>query len=134
MTTTDTTQTSSPTSSQGTSEGSRTSADRFFGTVRSWGLVRGRERWVSGVSGAIATRAGVDVRGVRVAFVLLTLFGGIGVALYGALWALLPDLTGRIEAEAAHRGDVSAPLVLAVGLVVADLLLGHGLLGLGWAW
>ncbi|WP_432521679.1 PspC domain-containing protein [Kineococcus sp. SYSU DK006] len=109
-----------------------TSAERFFAAVRRWGAVRGQERWVGGVAGAIAARHGLKPLAVRVGFIALALFGGVGIALYGVLWALLPDVTGRIEAQAAQRGDVSAVLVASVCLVVIDLLLGHGLLGLSW--
>jgi len=112
----------------------RSSADRFFSAVRAWGAVRsldlGRDRWMAGVCGALARRWGADPLLVRGGFVLLTLLGGIGLAAYGVAWALLPDARGRLEAEAAHRGDVSAAFVLAVALVVVDLVLGHGLLGL----
>lgn len=108
------------------------SADRFFGAIRRSGLTRSRDRWVAGVAGGLAQRIGVEPVVVRVAFVVLSLFGGLGLGLYGLAWALLPDQTGRIEAQAAQRGDVSGALAVAVGLVVLDLILGQGLLGLGW--
>lgn len=107
-------------------------ADRFFGAVRRSGLTRSRDRWVAGVAGGLARRLGVDPLAVRVALVVLSAFGGLGLGLYGLAWALLPDAAGRIEAQAAQRGDVSGSLALAVGLVVLDLVLGHGLLGLDW--
>lgn len=107
-------------------------ADRFFVALRRSGPTRSSERWVAGVAGGTARRLGVDPLAVRVAFVVLSLFGGLGLGLYGLAWALLPDATGRIEAQAAHRGDVSGALAVAVGLVVLDLILGQGLLGLGW--
>lgn len=106
--------------------------DRFFAAIRRSGIVRSRDRWIAGVAGGIAERAGVNPLAVRAAFVVLSLFGGLGLGLYGLAWALLPDATGRIEAQAAQRGDVSGSLALAVGLVVLDLVLGQGLLGLGW--
>jgi phage shock protein PspC (stress-responsive transcriptional regulator) len=108
------------------------SADRFFDAIRRAGLVRGQDRWVAGVAAGIARRVGVEPVVVRAAFVVLSLFGGLGVGLYGLAWALLPDATGRIEAQAAQRGDVSGAFAVAVGLVVLDLILGQGLLGLGW--
>ncbi|WP_432484019.1 PspC domain-containing protein [Kineococcus esterisolvens] len=111
----------------------RPAPDRFFDAVRRTGLSRGHDRWVAGVCGAVAHRLGVNPAAVRVATVLLALLGGVGLLLYGVAWALLPDATGRIEAQAAHRGDVSASLVAAVGLVVLDLLGGAGL-GLPWIW
>jgi phage shock protein PspC (stress-responsive transcriptional regulator) len=106
--------------------------DRFFAAIRRTGLVRSRDRWVAGVAGGIAERLNVNPMAVRIGFVVLSLFGGVGLGLYGLAWALLPDATGRIEAQAAQRGDVSGALALAVGLVVLDLVLGNGLLGLGW--
>lgn len=107
-------------------------ADRFFAAIRRSGVVRSHDRWIAGVAGGLAERTGVNPIAVRVAFVVLSLFGGIGLGLYGIAWALLPDRTGRIEAQAAQRGDVSGALALAVGLVVLDLVVGNGLLGLDW--
>ncbi|WP_432510776.1 PspC domain-containing protein [Kineococcus sp. SYSU DK001] len=122
-----------PTMSQPVTDPARpTAADRFFGAVRRTRLVRSRDRWVAGVAGGVAERTGVNVNVVRIGFVVLALFGGVGLGLYGLAWALLPDVTGRIEAQVAQRGDVSGALVLAIGLVVLDLVLGNGLLGLGW--
>src|SRR5690606_15659178 len=48
--------------------------------------LRTRERWLAGVAGAIAAELGVGPALIRVAFVLLTLSGGIGLALYAAAW------------------------------------------------
>ncbi|MFB9375802.1 PspC domain-containing protein [Kineococcus gynurae] len=106
--------------------------ERFYAWLRRTGLVREDDRIVGGVSGALARRVGVAPVAVRVAFAVLALVGGFGLALYGLAWALLPDRSGRIEAEAAHHGDVSGALVAAVVLVVADLLLGTPLRL--WVW
>ncbi len=46
---------------------------------------------LAGVASGIADYAGLDVTVVRIAFVLVTLFGGIGIALYLASWLLIPD-------------------------------------------
>ncbi|NAZ88682.1 PspC domain-containing protein, partial [Kineococcus indalonis] len=110
-----------------------TGPERFFGAVRRTGVTRGRDRWIAGVCGGLAARLGVNPAWVRAAAVVLALLGGLGLLLYGLAWALLPDATGRIEAEAAHRGDVSASFAVAVGLVVVDLLGGAGI-GLPWTW
>lgn len=45
-----------------------------------------RDRWLAGVACAIADEIGVRALWIRVAFVLLTLSGGIGLALYAAAW------------------------------------------------
>lgn len=123
---------SDPTDNAGHDTTRPTTADRFFAAIRRSGIVRSHDRWVAGVAGGLAERTGVNPLAVRAAFVVLSLFGGVGLGLYGIAWALLPDRTGRIEAQAAQRGDVSGALALAVGLVVLDLVLGNGLLGLGW--
>jgi len=115
----------------------RDAGDRFFAAVRRYGAVRattrGPRRRVAGVAAALAERWGIAPWVLRAAFLVLALAGGIGVGLYAVGWAVLPDARGRLEAEAAHRGDVSPTFVLVVALVVADLLLGHGIIGVaGW--
>lgn len=48
--------------------------------------LRARERWLAGVASAIAVELGVPPVLIRIAFVLLTLSGGVGFALYAAAW------------------------------------------------
>ncbi|WP_337062762.1 PspC domain-containing protein [Kineococcus sp. G2] len=96
--------------------------------VRSWGVVRGQDRWFAGVCGGVAARLGVDPVLLRGLLVALVLVGGLGLALYGLAWAVLPDERGRVELEAAARGDVSGSLALAAALVLLDLSVG-GLAG-----
>lgn len=132
MTSNDTTHESSEALSAPATKAGRSGIDAFYDAVRGWGAVRGSERWFAGVAGALGRKFGLDPLVVRIAFVVLTFFGGIGLLLYGIGWALLPDAAGRIEAEAAKHGDVSPSLIGAGVLVVLDLVLGNGLLGLGW--
>jgi len=55
-------------------------------------LVRARQgRMVAGVAAGVARYLGVDVTLVRIAFVLITLVGGIGIPLYLASWLLIPE-------------------------------------------
>ncbi|MCI2237971.1 PspC domain-containing protein [Paenibacillus sp. TRM 82003] len=96
--------------------------------VRSWGVVRGRDRWFAGVCGGVAARLGVDPVLLRGLLVALVLVGGLGLALYGIAWAVLPDERGRVELEAAARGDVSGGFALSAALVLLDLAVG-GLAG-----
>ncbi|GGO84343.1 hypothetical protein GCM10011584_01660 [Nocardioides phosphati] len=49
------------------------------------------DRHVAGVAGGLARHLDVDPILIRVGFVVLTIFGGTGLFLYGALWILLPD-------------------------------------------
>ncbi|NAZ84371.1 PspC domain-containing protein, partial [Kineococcus sp. R8] len=108
--------------------------ERFFATVRGWGVERGEDRWFAGVCGGTARRLGIDAVVVRGVLIALTVVGGLGLALYGVAWALLPDTRGRIEAEAAVRGDVSGSAAAAAGLVVVDLVVGRGVVGAGLGW
>lgn len=47
-------------------------------------------RWIGGVAAGIAENLRWPVVAVRLLFVLLTLFGGVGVIAYAAYWAILP--------------------------------------------
>jgi phage shock protein C len=48
-------------------------------------------RWVAGVCAGIAAYTGVDATLIRLAFVLLTFFGGVGAIAYVIAWALMPE-------------------------------------------
>lgn len=56
-------------------------------------LYRSRDhRVVAGVAGGIASYFHIDPVFVRLAFALLTVFNGVGLLLYGALWLLVPNV------------------------------------------
>ena len=46
---------------------------------------------LGGVAGGTATYLGVDPVVVRIALVVLTLFGGLGIILYVIGWLLIPE-------------------------------------------
>jgi phage shock protein C len=48
-------------------------------------------RVVAGVCAGLAAYLGVDPTLVRLAFALLTVFGGLGILLYLAAWVIIPD-------------------------------------------
>jgi phage shock protein C len=48
-------------------------------------------RIVAGVCAGLAAYFGVDPTLVRLAFAVLTLFGGLGVLLYLGAWVVIPD-------------------------------------------
>ena len=56
----------------------------------------GSDKVIGGVSGGIARTLGIDPILVRVAFVILTIFGGSGIVLYLAGWLFIPE-DGRHE-------------------------------------
>ncbi|HET7138646.1 MAG TPA: PspC domain-containing protein [Arthrobacter sp.] len=103
----------------------------FYTWIRSHGIQRGDDRWIGGVASGIAHRMGIDPLIVRGIFIVLTLFAGIGVLLYGLAWAFLPEPDGRIHVQEAGAGRWSSGMT---GSLIATVL---GLTGLGggfWGW
>ena len=49
------------------------------------------DRMVAGVAGGLARYFGVDAVIIRIAFVVLTFFGGVGIVIYLAGLLLIPD-------------------------------------------
>ena len=70
-------------------------------------LVRSRQgRMLAGVASGVARYLGIDVTLVRIAFVLITLVGGIGIPLYLASWLLIPDEDSAQSIVADFAGSV----------------------------
>lgn len=82
----------------------------------------GRDRKIAGVAGGIGRALGVDPVLIRVAFVVLTIFGGSGIALYAVGWLLMPGGRDQVSAVEALLGrghsSVPAPLAIVLGIVV----------------
>lgn len=74
---------------------------------------------VAGVAGGLGRATGIDPLIYRIVFVIVSIFAGVGVLLYGVAWLLLPE-DGQPESpgeKLAHgRGDgsVVAPIVVTV--------------------
>lgn len=103
----------------------------FFDWVRGNGVYRGSDRWIGGVASGIAHRTGVDPLIVRGIFIVLALFAGIGVLLYGIAWALLPEPDGRIHVQEAGAGRWTGGMT---GALITTIL-GFPSLGTGfWGW
>ena len=98
------------------------STHRFFDSLRGSGLMRTNERWVAGVAGGVAYRFDLDPTLVRCAWVVLSLFAGVGLVLYGLAWALLPEESdGRIHLEEALSGRFNAGLAGAIGMTIVGM-------------
>lgn len=84
-------------------------------------LRREDDKVLAGVAGGLADFVGVDATVVRVAFVVLTVFGGIGVPLYLVGWAGLrtPSMS-ESHAERWFRGapNPAALIALAIGFII----------------
>ena len=85
------------------------------------------DRILAGVCGGLAEHLTIDVRAVRIAFVVLAFVGGTGLILYAAFWAIVPQRSDASEAGAPKarsarrrpdRGDLVALCVLAGGVVL----------------
>lgn len=88
---------------------------------------------MGGVASGIAHRFGIDPLIVRGIFIIMTVFAGIGILLYGIAWALLPEPDGRIHAQEAGAGRWSAGMTGAVITTIIGLpSLGAGFWGWGW--
>jgi phage shock protein PspC (stress-responsive transcriptional regulator) len=89
------------------------------------------ERLLAGVLGGLARRLGVDPVILRIATVVLAIFGGVGIIIYAAGWLLIPD-DGEdrsvAEKAIARGGDSPEPATiwLAAGLALAVILAAGG--------
>lgn len=93
----------------------------------------GDRRRVAGVAGGLARHLDIDPLIVRVAFVVLTFFGGAGLVLYIACWLLVPEEGNDWARVALDRRSRTVALVL-VGALVLVILLGHTWWGSGYPW
>ena len=103
--------------------------------IRDLGRIRRStgDRRVAGVAGGLARHLDIDPLIVRVAFVVLTFFGGAGLVLYIACWLLVPEDGsdwGRVPFDGRSR---TVALVL-VGALVLVILAGHVWWGSGYPW
>jgi phage shock protein PspC (stress-responsive transcriptional regulator) len=111
-----------PTSEPEDGFGPRVTSQQMRDVTRLRRTVHG-ERKIAGVAGGLARQFDVDPLVVRVAFVVLALFGGSGILLYGALWLILPEDGAD---SAIIRLDERS---LTVALVGVGVLAGLALLG-----
>jgi len=85
------------------------------------------DRVIAGVCGGLAQHLDLDVRAVRIAFVVLAFIGGTGLILYAAFWAIVPQRadvggdgagTSRSQRRRPDRGDLIALALLAGGVIL----------------
>ena len=104
--------------------------DRFFDSLRRSSVTRSQDRVIAGVCSGIAQRLGVSAAIVRVAAVILAVFGP-GVFLYLLAWLFLPRYDGQVRLERAVRGGEASSIVLLVvaALAIVPDLFGHWHMG-----
>ena len=79
------------------------------------------DRVVAGVAAGIAEHLGASVVLVRVAFVALAAFNGLGALLYAAFWAVLP-MPPHVRSSRRNVNQLFSFLALGVGLVLLGLM------------
>ncbi|GAB3005108.1 PspC domain-containing protein [Amycolatopsis acidiphila] len=95
-----------------------------------------RGRKIAGVAAGIGERYGIDPVIVRVAFVVATVFGGMGLALYVLGWLFFPgedDQVSPVEALIG-RGRSTMSKGFTIVLVIAFFPLVSLGFGSGWGW
>jgi phage shock protein PspC (stress-responsive transcriptional regulator) len=90
------------------------------------------DRKVAGVAGGLGRHLDIDPVILRVAFVVLTFFGGVGLLLYVALWLLLPEDGSDWAKVKLDRRSRTVALVI-VGALAVLLLFQHSWWG-GGGW
>jgi signal transduction histidine kinase/phage shock protein PspC (stress-responsive transcriptional regulator) len=85
--------------------------------------------WLGGVCAGIARRFGIDPALVRLAFVVATAAGGVGIALYLLGWLVIPagDAPGRRRLP---TGRSAVEVALGTGLLLLSVLLTFRALGI----
>ena len=89
----------------------------------------GDDRVIAGVAGGLGQYLGVDPTVVRLSLVVLTFANGLGVALYLAGWALLPDEDRTAGTQPTSRPP-SAERAVGLGLLTLGTVLLFGRAGL----
>jgi phage shock protein PspC (stress-responsive transcriptional regulator) len=92
---------------------------------------------LGGVANGLAGYFGTDTWLIRLAFVILSFFGGLGVVLYLAGWLLIPaegvdESIGEHWLEEAKAGSRLGIFLIAIALIV--LLISLDISGTGFAW
>ena len=91
------------------------------------------DRHVAGVAGGLARHLDIDPVIVRVAFVVLTFFGGAGLLVYLACWLVVPaddEPDAVIDLEPRTRNAV----LIVVGVLAALATIGEAAGGSGFFW
>ncbi len=75
------------------------------------------DRLIAGVAGGLAVYFGIDPLFVRIGFVLLSLFNGVGLILYLVLWLITPNEDSLSEGRATVEEAVAEMRALVEDLV-----------------
>ena len=88
------------------------------------------EGWIAGVAAGIARRFGVDVSLVRIAFVVATAAGGVGVAAYLLGWLVVPAGDSRPARVGIRTGRAAVEVAAGTAFLLLAVLLTFRALGI----
>lgn len=91
------------------------------------------DRKIAGVAGGLGRHLNIDPTVIRVLFVVLALFGGAGLLLYGAAWLIVPE-EGSEKSVVETSPSTRNVLLIIAGVVAALLLIGDSFGGFGFPW
>ncbi|WP_435770067.1 PspC domain-containing protein [Nocardioides sp. SYSU DS0651] len=91
------------------------------------------DRKVAGVAGGLARHLDIDPLLLRVAFVVLTFFGGGGLILYGVAWLIVPE-DETDDAVVRLDDSVRAIALIVTGVFAAASIVGDSFGGPAFPW
>jgi signal transduction histidine kinase len=92
-------------------------------------LYRRRDgRLVAGIAAGLGDHLGIDVLVLRIGFVVTIVLGGLGVILYAAFWAVVPQAPdeGQPDTSLNSRAQLVAFATLSLAMLLVAQLLGFG--------
>jgi phage shock protein PspC (stress-responsive transcriptional regulator) len=89
------------------------------------------DRYIAGVAGGLGRHFDVDPTIIRVVLAVLTLFGGAGVLVYGAVWLFVPE-DGEVRAPIEVGTDLRRIVLIVAGVIALSVVFGTPFFGAGW--
>jgi phage shock protein PspC (stress-responsive transcriptional regulator) len=91
------------------------------------------DRKIAGVAGGLGRHLNIDPTVLRVLFVVLALFGGAGLVLYGVAWLIVPE-EGSEKSVIQTSPSTRNAVLIVVGVIAALLVIGDSWNGVGFPW
>ena len=91
------------------------------------------DRKIAGVAGGLGKHLNIDPTVLRVLFVVLALFGGAGLVLYGVAWLIVPE-EGTDRSVIQTSPSTRNAVLIVVGVIAALLVIGDSWDGIGFPW
>lgn len=91
------------------------------------------DRKIAGVAGGLGKHLNIDPTVLRVLFVVLALFGGAGLVLYGVAWLIVPE-EGTDRSVIQTSPSTRNAVLIVVGVIAALLVIGDSWDGVGFPW